>query len=230
MITTTKDDVILVGHGTYLGGAATFILPPGMELHITQPVGSALTVGAAGVLLANKTVDRAVLVQPSKKYDDFANLGLAAGTVYKAGDRAPNLVLHDLGALKASLQDLAKLGGGHVVYVSADTLLADMLKNDATVKSALALAVQAKKTLRVYWAACTAMGQNPDPAPVVWFNAMAVAAAASSYAAATPSDKSAPLAAKAAQDFANKSPFDTQGAVAAVSAIDKTAAGLLKPL
>ncbi|MDH0648574.1 hypothetical protein N5D31_17350 [Pseudomonas sp. GD03867] len=230
MITTSKDDLILVGHGTYLGGADTFVLPAGVELHITQPVGSALTVGAAGVLLANKAVDRAVLVQPSKQFDDFATLGLGSGTVYKPGERAPNLLLHDLGTLKPALQKLATQGASHVVYVGADTLLADVLAKDPTVKPLIAAAVQAKKVLKVYWAACTALEQNPDAAPVVWFNGLAVANAALSHAAATPTDKTAEQAAQAANTYAQAHYLDSQGTIAAAAKFNTTVANLLKAL
>lgn len=230
MITTTKDDIILLGHGTYLGGADTFKLPEGVELHITQPVGSALRIDAAGVLLANRAVDRAVLVQPSFKYDDFAALGLGNGTVYKPGERAPNLLLHDLGAQKARLQALAGQGHSQVVYVSKDTLLASILGSDATVKQRIADAVKANTVVKIYWAACTALTQNPDSPPVVCFNAMAIAAAAAGYASQHPALASATRAAEAVMEFALANPLDTQGALNVVNPLDATVGTLLKSL
>lgn len=245
MITTNGKDLILVGHGTYLGGADTFVLPQGVELHLTQPVGSALIIGAAAVLLTNTVVDRAVLVrQPprfdkkgaqvapaGKGWDDFATLQIGNGTVYHPGDRAPNLVLHDLGEDKATLQDIAQHGHSHVVYVGADSHLSDILANDPTVKSLIKAAVDSKQVLRVVWAACTAFdGRDPNPSPVVAFNAVAVAYAAHAYAAEHPEDKGALPAAQAAMAAAFASPLNTASAVTAAATKDKTAANLLKPL
>ncbi|MCL6309711.1 hypothetical protein QQL38_25040 [Pseudomonas syringae] len=231
MITTTKDDIIVAGHGTYLGGAKNFVLPAGVELHLMQPVGSELTVASASVLLGNKPLDRAILLQPSGKYDDFAVLGLKNGTVYAPGAAAPDLLLHDLGDMKPVLQGYAKVGASQVVYVASDKLLSDIIANDATVKGLIAAAVKAKKVVKLYWCACTAHGsKNPDTSPFVAYNAEAVAWAAGAYATAHSGDASAKKAAESAAAAARANLFDTQGAIRAAATFNNAAANLLAPL
>ncbi|WP_176078984.1 putative adhesin [Paraburkholderia tuberum] len=227
MISTTKDDAIIVGHGTYRGGAATFTVPAGVELHISQTVGSAMTVSAAGMLLSNTPVNRGALIHPPKGYDDFAALGLV--TVYAAGAKAPNLILHDIGAQAGAINGWAAKGNSAVVLVNADALLADLLTSNPIVTGRVKAAVSAGKTVRVFWAACAVQEQRPQ-FPSVYFNGRAVAQAALAYSRANPTNIPAKNAAAAADQWSMSRPGDTAGTVAAAAKIDVTTASLLKPL
>jgi len=231
MITTSQNDIILAGHGSYLGGSETLLLPVGVELCIMQPVGSALTVVSSSVLLMNKPVERAVLKQPSGRIDDFEALGLANGSLYKPGERAPDLVLHDLGDLKPTLESYARAGRSHVVYVNSTRRISDILNENSSVKSIISAAVRENRVVRLYWCACTDHGaKNPEPAPLVAYNAQAIAWAADTYANENKSDASASRAAEAAAAVSRQRVYDTQGAIKAAAQCNEKSANLLKPL
>lgn len=225
-ITTTPNDVIFVGHGTYQGGAQNFTVPVGVDLWMLQPVGSAITDGPVTALVGNTAIDRLIVRQPNGECDDFHALGLPQ--VIHGGQQAPNLILHDLADLKQLVQNATPKGPNHVITVTQDTNLQTLLARP-DVQKLIQAHVASHTVLRVFWAACTHLQQNPSDPPAVYGNALAVAFAASKYAQAqrTPA---AIAAAGAALDYAKLHPQDGPGAVAAAALHDATTANLIHAL
>jgi hypothetical protein len=215
-ITTTSNDVIFCGHGTYPGGVATCALPAGAELHIMQPVGSAMTDGPVTALVANRPIDRLVLLQSSMATNDFSALDLP--TVMVGPTQVPNLILHDLDNLLPLIQAVIPNGPNHVITVNQDTNLATLLARP-DVAGLIKAHVANGTRLRIFWAACTAAANNPTASPLVFHNARAVAFAASAYARANPANQAA-AAAIAALTYAQLNPEDTAGTVQTAAAHD----------
>ncbi len=222
-ITTTSNDVIFVGHGTYQGGAQNFTVPAGVELWMLQPVGSAITDGPVTALVGNTAIDRLILCQTNGECDDFHTLGLPQRIA--AGQQAPNLILHDLADLKALVQAAIPRGPNHVIMVTQDTNLQTLL-GLPDVQKMIQAHVASHTVLRVFWAACTHLQQNPNDPPAVYGNALAVALAAAKFAK-THNTPAVVAAAGAALDFARLHPQDGPGAVAAAAAHDATTANLI---
>ena len=225
-ITTTPNDVIFVGHGTYQGGAQNFALPAGVELWMLQPVGSAITDGPVTALVGNIPIDRLILRQANGACDDFHTLALPQRIA--AGQQAPNLILHDLGDMKAMVQAATPRGPNHVIMVTQDTTLQNLL-GLSDVQNMIRAHVANHTVLRVFWAACTHLQQNPNDPPAVYGNALAVAFAAVNYAR-THNTPAVVAAAHAALDYAGLHPQDGTGAVAAAAAHDVTTANLVQAL
>jgi len=232
-ITTTSNDIILAGHGSYEGGAAQFTVPAGIDLYLLQPVGSGLTDGPVLALVGNKPIDRLVLRTSITLVSDLQPTGMPQ--VIKAGEKAPNLVLHDLSTLKKLVQDAIPKGATNVVLVSQDARLQDLLNSDAVQKQVKSNAAKRPGTnTRVFWAACANQDSNPDAGSFVYSNAIAVAFAATAYATnlakTAPNFNAANKAASAALDAAKKEPYNTTAAVNAAKAFDAATAAYLKAL
>jgi hypothetical protein len=131
-IQVTNADKVLLGHGSYLGGAQNFELPKGFELIILQPVGYTLGVDVAQKLIAQQAIDHLVLKHDNGSGDSVWNL---PGATYQGGNLAPNLVLHDLAGTAVVGSSAA-----NVVLVRTDTSLSDLVKT--------------LKPTRLFWCAC----------------------------------------------------------------------------
>ncbi|NHZ93147.1 hypothetical protein F2P45_29665 [Massilia sp. CCM 8733] len=232
-VTTSSNDVILAGHGSYEGGADNFVMPANVDFYLLQPVGTGLTDGPVLALVGCKPIDRLVLRTSVTAVSDLQPMGMPK--IFRAGERAPNLVLYDLGSLKSTVQAAIPRGASNVVMVAKDTKLQDLLKSDAVQKVIKAnTAKQTGARTRVFWAACANQDSNPDAGPFVWSNANAVAHAAVAYVKSlkdtAPNYDNALKAAGAALDAAKKDPFDTAAAVKAAKVFDAATAAVLKAL
>lgn len=221
-IVTNPNDVVFVGHGTYQGGAQNFQLPAGVELHILQAVGSAMTDGPVTALVGQLPIDRLILRQSNGAWNDFPALGLPQ--IYQGGQPAPDLVLHDLGPERAVIENAMPHGPHHVITVTVDTRLQQLLNRD-DVQKLIANNLHLGRSLRVFWAACTHLQQNPKDPPCVYGNALAVALAAVEYAQKTKS-AAAIAAADAALQSAQQHPQNTAAAIAAARLHDNASADL----
>jgi hypothetical protein len=142
-----------------------------------------MTDGPVTALVANRPIDRLVLLQPkpSLATNDFSALGLPH--VLIGPNQVPNLVLHDLGTLTTLVQAALPNGPHHVITVSQDTNLATLLTRP-DVAYLIQVHSAAGTRLRIFWAACGAAANNASDPPLVFHNAKAVALAASAYARA----------------------------------------------
>jgi len=234
-ITTTSNDVIFCGHGTYPGGADICDLPAGTEFWITQPVGSVMTDGPVSALVGNRVIDRLTMQWgkgEDQQVDDLPDLGLPQ--VLTGPARIPNLILHDLGTLLPLIQAATPRGPHHVITVTEDTDLRTLLARP-DVQALTRAHVQAGTRLRIFWATCTAPDANQDNLPWVFHNAKAVAFAAVAYVFAQNkahgrTDPRTEAAANAALDAAKQNPDDTAAAIAAAAAHDATTANQTKAL
>ncbi|NHZ33338.1 putative adhesin [Massilia rubra] len=232
-ITTSSTDLILAGHGSYEGGADNFVMPANVDFYLLQPVGTGLTDGPALALVGNKPIDRLVLRTSITAVTDLQPMGMPK--VFKAGEMAPNLVLHDLADLKTAVQAAIPKGATNVIMVGKDTKLQDLLKTDAVQKLIKAnTARQPGSKTRVFWAACANQGTNPDAGSFVWSNANAVAHAAVAYVKSlkpsAPNYDKAIKAAGAALDAAKIDPLNSAAAVKAAKVFDAATADVLKAL
>ncbi|MDA8231757.1 MAG: hypothetical protein M0006_10500 [Magnetospirillum sp.] len=138
ILRTTPDDVVISGHGSYEFDGETAV-PAGFELWVPGPPGSTLTDALGGALehcdpitklaIRSRTTDSLSPVQP---------------TIYRARANAPDYRLHSPRGITI------RPGGPHIIGVEGDDTL-----------SALWARVQpfakAGRTIRVFWAACTAI-------------------------------------------------------------------------
>lgn len=119
-IQVTNADRVLLGHGSYEGGATNFTLPQGFELIVLQPVGYTLGVDVAERLIAQRSIDKLVLKHDNGSGDSNWTV---PGATYKGGGSAPDLVLHDLAGTAVQGSTAA-----NVVLVNSDTRLSDLVK------------------------------------------------------------------------------------------------------
>jgi hypothetical protein len=223
-IRTTANDVILVGHGSYQGGAVNFQLPAHVELHLLQPVGAAMTDGPVKALVGQRPIDRLILWQTgtgADRFDDLPKRGIP--TVYSGPTQVPDLVLHDLGDLKTLVQSAIAKGPNHVIMVTKDTRLSQVMVMP-DIQKLIAAAGAAGSRLRVFWAACAVQSETDHGIPSVYCNGLAIAAAVSEFARHNPA---AVAAKKAAFDYAKAHPDDTAGVLAAAIAKDPAGIGAL---
>ncbi len=228
-ITTTPNDVILTGHGSYQGGAAICPLPAHVELHLLQPVGSALTETVVNALVGNLPIDRLIVehnASGTKTVDDLSRMGIPQ--VYTGPTNVPNLVLHDLADLKASTQAAVVKGPNHVVMVSKDTVLSDLLLLP-DIQQLIRVHTAANTNLRIFWAACTSATETTiTGTPGVHSNGRAVALALSAAILAKPNRTQAEISAACrAVDYAALHLQDTAGVIAAATAVDPQIVSLL---
>jgi hypothetical protein len=135
---TTGSDVILSGHGA-LNGTGETNVPAQVELWVLAPPGASIA-DETGQALENMTK----LTQLGIKNPDSDVLVNDTPVVYKAGQRAPDYILSPPRGIHIDPQ------GPHVIGVEKNTRLSELwVRVQPFVKPG--------QTLRVFWAACTAM-------------------------------------------------------------------------
>jgi hypothetical protein len=154
-IQVTDSDIVLLGHGTYKGGAQNFKLPDGVELYIVQPVGYTLMTTVAEALIGQQAIAAIKLHhKDSTPPDAWLPEPLAGGAM------APDLILHDLDTLAKWGQKT--IGARrNVVTVDHDTRLSELLSGNAAIKAAIKAQTDKGKKLRVFWSACAAQIDGP---------------------------------------------------------------------
>ncbi len=148
-IKVTNNDVVLLGHGSYLGGADNFNLPPEVELYILQPAGYTLECGVAAALIRQESIAKLVLHHANGS----GNSDWVPAAPYRDGALAPDLILHNL----ESLADWGRQVIGprlNVVTVDRDIRLSELLGGNHAIRAAIAREVKAGRKLRLFWSAC----------------------------------------------------------------------------
>jgi len=144
-VRVTNEDIVLLGHGSYQGGAKNFKLPENIDLYVSSPIGYVLMTDVAKALIQQREINKLVLY-----YDKITSGEIEpAVAVYRGGKLAPDLILHDLG-------DLTKWGKDtigdkkNVVTVEKDTLLSELIQSNEKIKEAS----KGGRKLKLYWSAC----------------------------------------------------------------------------
>jgi len=148
-VQVTNNDIVLLGHGSYPGGATNTRLPDNIDLYILQPVGYTLMTDVAAALINQSLIPKIKLNHDNGSGSKLIDPPMA---VYKGGDNAPNLTLYDLG----SLADWGRRTIGdkqNVVTVNRPTMLADIIKTNSKIIEALKRLPKGGK-LKLYWSAC----------------------------------------------------------------------------
>ena len=148
-VQVTNKDIVLLGHGSYAGGATNAKLPANIDLYVLQPIGYTLMTDVAAALIQQTKIDKLKLHHANGSGDEIIE---PAFTVYKGGDLAPDLTLYDLD----TLSDWGKRVIGtktNVVTVNAPTLLSVLLASNSKIKDALGKLAVGEK-LKLYWSAC----------------------------------------------------------------------------
>ncbi len=147
-VQVTNKDIVLLGHGSYPGGATNTKLPDNIDLYLLPPVGYSLAIDVAAALIHQQKIDNLVLHHDNSP---SGNIEPAVG-VYKGGELAPNFTLYNLGSLskwgKETIGDKK-----NVVTVEQDTLLSDLLTSNVKIKEAISKLGKGEK-LKLYWSAC----------------------------------------------------------------------------
>lgn len=147
-VQVTDRDIVLLGHGSYSGGANNFKLPASIDLYILPPIGYSLKTDAASALIQQFKIEKLKLNHDGV----FVSVIDPPVAVYKGGNLAPDLTLYDLG----SLTEWGKKTIGskkNVVTVDRATLLSELIKSNAKIIEALKKLPQGEK-LKLYWSAC----------------------------------------------------------------------------
>ncbi|WP_029275941.1 putative adhesin [Pedobacter borealis] len=148
-IQTTDRDLVLLGHGSYSGGAVNIKLPENIDLYILQPIGYTLTTNVASSLIKQVKIDKLTLHHDNNS----GNSTIYPPTiVFKGGENAPNLKLYDLG----SLSDWGNQTIGqrmNVVTVNKETSLSELIETNVRIKKAIEQLSKNEK-LNLYWSAC----------------------------------------------------------------------------
>lgn len=148
-VQVTNSDIVLLGHGSYAGGATNAKLPANIDLYILQPVGYTLMTDAAAALINQTKIDQLTLHHANGSGDTKMDVPV---NIYKGGSLAPDLTLYDL-------DSLATWGAGvigtktNVVTVNAATLLSKLLVTDPKIAAAIGKLPKGQN-LKVYWSAC----------------------------------------------------------------------------
>jgi len=147
-VKVNDNDIVLLGHGSYDGGANNFMLPSNIDLYVLQPVGYSLTTDVASALIQQTQIDSLVL-----HHNGSGNATIAAPVaVYTGGGNAPNFSLYNLGDL--SDWGTKTIGSKqNVVTVSATTTLSNLISSNAKILAALKKLSKGDK-LKLYWSAC----------------------------------------------------------------------------
>lgn len=145
----TPNDLIMLGHGTYEGGAANFVLPDNVELHVLQPVGTCLRVALAQQLISGAAVATLWLMDGQRRIEDLTALGFPH--VYSAGVRVPELTLYGLGSAAQYFQNPGQ--GMQVLTVAQPTSLQALLALPGT-QARIDERKRQGHPLRVFWLAC----------------------------------------------------------------------------
>ena len=139
-IQTTGEDVMLSGHGSYDSRHGETQVPEGVEFRVVAPLGASIADSLGQALEDMQPINYLGLKNPGS--NDL--ISVPAVTVYRAGSMAPDYTLH------APRGIVIKPGGPHVLGVEADTQLSALWIRVAPF-------LKPGKTVRVYWAACTAI-------------------------------------------------------------------------
>jgi hypothetical protein len=148
-VQVTNKDLVLLGHGSYPGGATNTKLPENMDLYVLQPVGYTLMTDVASALIQQKQITKLILHHDNGSGDTTIDPPMA---IYEGGKNAPDLTLYDLG----SLSDWGKKTIGqkkNVVTINKPTLLSELIKTDEKIKEAIKQLPKDGK-LKLYWSAC----------------------------------------------------------------------------
>jgi len=148
-VQVTNKDVVLLGHGSYAGGAMNTKLPENIDLYILQPVGYTLLTDVASALINQYLISKLVLHHDNGSGSTEIDPPMA---IYKGGENAPNLKLYDLG----SLTDWGRVTIGdkkNVVTVNNPTLLSELIKTNEKIQEAIHDLPKGEK-LKLYWSAC----------------------------------------------------------------------------
>ena len=147
-IQTASADVVLAGHGSYEHKGETKV-PAGVELWIMGPPGSALAVPTGAALWHGEKITKLAILSKKTK-----ELSPHQPVIYKAGQKAPNYTLH------SPIGVDIRPGGPHVLGVEGHQTLDALWPR-------LKPFLKTGKTVRVFWAACTAVKGAEEPRPRV---------------------------------------------------------------
>jgi hypothetical protein len=146
----TNKDIVLLGHGSYEGGATNTRLPENIDLYILQPLGYTLKTGVAKALIDQTEIKTLALRCGGD--DPFPIIVNAPFVEYKGGNLVPDFTLYNLGELKEwGRQTIGNKT--NVVTVDGPTLLSKLIKTDAKILEALKKLLKDEK-LKLYWSAC----------------------------------------------------------------------------
>ena len=137
-IQTTSEDVIFSGHGAYTFHGETTV-PKGVEFW-TLAVPAASIADATGQMLESMQKISMLGITTATP----GRLATITPTVYAAGATLPNYVLQAPNGL------VLKPNGPHLLGVTGDTSLSELWQRVAPF-------VKPGKTVRCFWAACTAV-------------------------------------------------------------------------
>lgn len=147
-VQVTDRDIVLLGHGSYSGGANNFKLPASIDLYILPPIGYTLMTDVATALIQQSKIKKLELNR------DRGSINVIEPPVaaYKGGNLAPDLTLYDLGSL-TEWGEMTIGSKKNVVTVDRATLLSELIKSNAKIIEALKKLPQGEK-LKLYWSAC----------------------------------------------------------------------------
>lgn len=137
-IQATKNDVVLSGHGSVEVGTGETTVPGGFELVVLAPPGASISDRLGGMIERGEKVKKLKLPTGTGSMIDFKPV------VYKAGQRAPNYVLHPPRGLAL------RPGVPHMLGVETATTLNDLWARVITFH-------RPGKTTRCFWCACAAL-------------------------------------------------------------------------
>jgi hypothetical protein len=137
-IQATKNDVVLSGHGSVEIGGGETVVPGGFELVVLAPPGASISDRLGGMIERGEKVKQFKLPTGASGAIDFKPV------VYKAGQKAPNYVLHPPRGL------VLKPGVPHMIGVEAETSLEELWKR-------VKVFSRPGKVTKVFWCACAAM-------------------------------------------------------------------------
>ena len=154
-------DIVLLGHGSYSGGAKNFMLPDTIDLYVLQPVGYTLITDVAAAMITQQLITKLLLHHANGSGDTLIDPPMA---VYKGGELAPALKLYDLGELTPWGKKV--IGNKkNVVTVSATISLSDLITTNSKIRKALDDLPSGEK-LKLYWSACASqIGGNSASLP-----------------------------------------------------------------
>ncbi|WP_428231398.1 putative adhesin [Flavobacterium sp.] len=147
-VQVTNKDLVLLGHGSYPGGATNTRLPLNIDLYLLPPVGYTLTTGVASALIQQVEIKKIKLSNNGTSVEIIE----PPFVIYSGGTDAPNLTLYNLGDLSQwGTQTIGQKE--NVVTVSKDTLLSVLIESNEKIKEALKNLPKGEK-LKLYWSAC----------------------------------------------------------------------------
>lgn len=137
-ILTTGNDVIFSGHGAFTAVGDTTV-PEGVEFYMVAPLGATITDSLGQALESMEKITKLGIYSSTTR-----ELSKVIPVIYKAGTKAPNLTLQAPNGI------ILNPGGPHLIGVTQDTKLSDLWVR-------LAPFIKHGQTIRVFWAACTAI-------------------------------------------------------------------------